>query len=155
VAFLILVYFNYILLFYTLSLPQFEAFSIHNITFNLPAIFGRCSSFVALLWRKFGGLKLFVKASCCCDDEESGANDDCCKDEIKTIKIADDQHKEEQIQWALKSVALEAEAPIFTTIHKQWIYTPTVSNIQQLPRPPDRALLIPAYKLNHAYLFYS
>ncbi len=100
-------------------------------------------------------LKLFVKASCCCDDEESGANDDCCKDEIKTIKIADDQHKEEQIQWVLKSVALEAEAPIFTTIHKQWIYTPTVSNIQQLPRPPDRALLIPAYKLNHAYLFYS
>ena len=41
-------------------------------------------------------LALFEKVSCCCDEEEAEKPTDCCKDEIKTIKISDDQIKGEE-----------------------------------------------------------
>ncbi len=101
-------------------------------------------------------LKLFVKASCCCDDEKATSNDDCCKDEIKTVKISDDQNIHKSITFNPKS-NLDLSIlpkPLFYSFQKVQFSTSIISN-QQLPRPPDRVCLIPAYKLNHSFLFYS
>lgn len=104
-------------------------------------------------------LKLFTKASCCCDDEEQAIPpaDDCCKNEVKPIKITDEQFKNSQTDWIHKLVIDCSNELGFDYIIplQNLVYIPIVRQVQQLPRPPDKALLIPAYQLNHAYLFYS
>ena len=102
-------------------------------------------------------LKLFAKASCCCDDDEKlPTKDDCCKDEIKTIKISDDQNIHKSISYVVKEIQDLAVLPTPCSFSFQHVvYTTTIISNQQLPRPPDRVCLIPAYKLNHSFLFYS
>jgi len=101
-------------------------------------------------------LKLFVKASCCCDDEETGEEDDCCKDEIKTVKITDDQNIHKEVLLKIKEIQVIGLFPsqLLYSFQQGKIVSTQISN-QQLPRPPDRVCLIPAYKLNHSFLFYS
>jgi hypothetical protein len=101
-------------------------------------------------------LKLFVKASCCCDDEETGEEDDCCKDEIKTVKITDDQNIHKEVLLKIKAIQDIGFFPsqLKYSFLQGKIVSTQISN-QQLPRPPDGVCLIPAYKLNHSFLFYS
>jgi hypothetical protein len=101
-------------------------------------------------------LKLFVKASCCCDDEETGEEDDCCKDEIKTVKITDDQNIHKEVLLKIKEIQVIGLFPsqLLYSFQQGKIVSTQISN-QQLPRPPDSVCLIPAYKLNHSFLFYS
>jgi hypothetical protein len=99
-------------------------------------------------------LKLFVPANCCCDDEVSDENQSCCKDEFKTIKLCDDQIKEEpsKIGYTWLEASFPCTIPSFKScnlVNKLLALRPVI-----LPRPPNEAEEIPAYKKNNAYLFY-
>ncbi len=99
---------------------------------------------------------IFTEPSCCCDDEASGKPDDCCKDEVKTVKITDDQLRNEEgpgtfladfsdaILPALPVYVWASEIPVSVCITKA-----------NLPRQPDRQQARPSYLLHHAFLFYS
>ncbi|QLH45152.1 MAG: hypothetical protein HWD58_05810 [Bacteroidota bacterium] len=50
---------------------------------------------------ELAALQLYQEARCCCDEEPTEPSaEDCCKDEIKTFKIADAQMKVEPRSWA-------------------------------------------------------
>jgi hypothetical protein len=101
-------------------------------------------------------LKLFAKATCCCDDESTGKNVDCCKDEVKTIKISDDQNIQKEIALDFDTTfdVCFLHSSSFFNFNSTRFYSKK-TNTQRLPRPPERASLIPPYKLNHSFLFYS
>lgn len=100
-------------------------------------------------------LSLFENASCCCDDVNEGMPDDCCKDENKAFKITADQNKvefsEKKFYAAFQFLPLNTPG-VFSQlpVPAKLALSPVL-----LPRPPDEAVLIPAYKLNHSFLFYS
>lgn len=101
-------------------------------------------------------LAIFNKASCCCDEQkEIKKKDDCCKNEYKSFKI-----KDEQIKAELNSKRFQQDDfnlnknSTLTFFEKNIEYSNSVT-LTQLPRPPDKENLIPAYKRNHSFLFYS
>ncbi len=102
-------------------------------------------------------LNLFKKSSCCCDEEKETTKSiakDCCKDEIKTVKISD-----EQLQ-SKKSFQFYGDALVVTkTISLVPIFQFQQPNNtffkSSIPRPPDDLYLIPIYKKVHSFIFYS
>lgn len=100
-------------------------------------------------------LALFEKTTCCCDKEEETPADDCCKDEIKQFKISDEQLKTEQQITPFPST--EMEPPLPTVFHhgSDAVIFPASLTATPLPDAPDRSNLLPPYKRNHSFLFYS
>jgi hypothetical protein len=99
-------------------------------------------------------LSLFKKVSCCCEDGPRKKKDDCCKNEIKTFKIADNQLKTEHEKFILDT----DDAIVDLTVHHSVLFqtwSPQENVIcTSLPKPPDRVCSMPAYKRNHSFLFY-
>jgi hypothetical protein len=99
---------------------------------------------------------LFDKASCCCDDEESGTPDDCCKDEVKTLKLSTDQIKHDEVLGWKSALLGDAVFPVLTASSYSLSPLQTLdAQPSHLPRPPDRYAAHPAYLLHHALLFYA
>lgn len=101
-------------------------------------------------------LNLFAEASCCCDDDTMNQKDDCCKNEFKTLKISDEQNIQKEIAYKFSNdfEAALLPVPAFYTLSSVGFINKKIDN-QRLPRPPNRASVIPAYKLNNSFLFYS
>ena len=98
-------------------------------------------------------LALFEKTSCCCEDEEEG-KDDCCKNEVKTIKISDDQLK---IETSKKVFVPYYFNGLNSNPHFSFGYINTFPKCLtgiQMPRAPECENTIPIYKKNHSLLFY-
>lgn len=99
-------------------------------------------------------LSLFKKVSCCCEEVSQKKKDDCCKNEIKTIKIADNQLKTEHE----KIISQSDDAILDIQVHHSFLFQRWSSHEQvlstSLPKPPDRTSLLPAFKRNHSFLFY-
>jgi hypothetical protein len=101
-------------------------------------------------------LGFFNKTSCCCDDEKViKKKDDCCKNEYKSFKIKDEQIKAELNEKKFQQVDFSLNKKSTLIFFKKNIEYPTSITLTQLPRPPDKENLIPAYKRNHSFLFYS
>jgi len=99
---------------------------------------------------------IFTEPSCCCDDETTGKPDDCCKDEVKTVKITDDQLRNEEAIGKFQPDFAEALLPSLPFC--AWaVDVPVALRLapSSLPRPPDQQPDKPAYLLQHAFLFYS
>ncbi len=95
--------------------------------------------------------------SCCCEGEmEMQSNeDDCCKNEIKEVKISLDQIKENIDTKKFQSsvflaISKNTFLELFTTPLFEKIPTPT-----PIPQPPDKTLFPSIYQLTQSYLFYS
>lgn len=101
-------------------------------------------------------LKLFQQASCCCDDDETGAPDDCCKDEIKTLKITDAQIKSEHEAHSFSCFDQDGGLPQFysptTFIHGSQVISLRATD---LPPPPHLDAQVPDYIKFHRLIFYS
>ncbi|GBL35437.1 hypothetical protein EMGBS15_10320 [Filimonas sp.] len=101
------------------------------------------------------GFALFEKAACCCDTEQDTRKDDCCKDEIKQFRISDEQLKTEQNSTRLQDVESDALLTLeFAHRFEHRVFTSSTVTTP-LPQPPDRSHLLPPYKRNHSFLFYS
>lgn len=102
-------------------------------------------------------LNLFDKASCCCDEEKEtskSATEDCCKDEIKTVKISDEQ-LQSKIAFQFSGLDAMLLKPIsFSTVF-QFQQPKSIFFKSTIPRPPDDLFLIPIYKKVHSFIFYS
>ena len=96
---------------------------------------------------------LFDNASCCCDDQ--GKADDCCKNEIKTIKISDDQLKAEFQIKKISNSPIEGKVDRILMTLKPQVADLFIPLSISLPKAPDRSFLPPLYKRNHSFLFYS
>jgi hypothetical protein len=97
-------------------------------------------------------LTLFDKINCCCD--EKGKADNCCKNEIKTIKISDDQIKTEQQSKLI--ISNELNPALYGPMHNfvaQFISSHSFK-ATPLSKPPERFHIVPSYKRNHCFLFY-
>ena len=101
-------------------------------------------------------LALFeTNLNCCCDDVASGKSTDCCKDESTSIKISADQNKVE-----LNNKEFHANVHGMVPSISVWslckLILKKISSLPLfLPDPPENAQLLPAYKRNHSFLFYS
>lgn len=102
-------------------------------------------------------LNLFESASCCCDSEKEiskNVNDDCCKDEIKSFKITDDQL---QSKYGYKFLPLKIVNHLPIVFSDKYKFTQLKNTFYKssIPRPPDDLFLIPIYKKVHSFIFYS
>lgn len=100
-------------------------------------------------------LSLSQNASCCCDDNVKDMKEGCCKDEVKFIKITDDQNKAEYLVKKFSSLVMDLPAQQHYFFNSKLIDRSLSLLPVALARPPDRCNLIPAYKRNHSFLFYS
>lgn len=100
-------------------------------------------------------LALFEKVSCCCDEEEAEKPIDCCKDEIKTIKISDDQIKgEEKVKQIAGIDELDQLPQTYKFLSVSRLIYRTL-NLKLVLSPPENLNPVPIYKRNHSFLFYS
>lgn len=101
-------------------------------------------------------LNLFEKASCCCDAKEikKTSKDDCCKDEVKTVKISDEQIAS-KFAFDFTSFAMMAVKPMEIATSIQFQQAKNIFFKSPIPRPPDDLFLIPIYKKVHSLIFYS
>lgn len=100
-------------------------------------------------------LALFEKVSCCCDEEEVEKPSDCCKDEIKTIKISDDQIKAEEKFKQVICLEFTDRLPQlykFLSGVRRVYHTTNSCSLESVSRHVDP---IPIYKKNQSFLFYS
>lgn len=99
-------------------------------------------------------LGFFETPTCCCDDVTEKKKDDCCKNENKSFKITTDQN---QVAFAEKKIQCSSSfLPVHTSyINKAVALHPGILISFTLPKPPDRSHLLPVYKRNHSFLFYS
>lgn len=96
------------------------------------------------------------EVSCCCDEDMSQPqDDDCCKNEIKPIKITIDQIKANYNEEKFVHFDYISTPNFFLFNKKQNYNYKYVVQPTPLPRPPDKTLILPPYKMNHSYLFYS
>mgnify|MGYP006902042051 CR=1 FL=1 len=99
-------------------------------------------------------VSLFKRSSCCCEDNRNSQKDDCCKDEIKSFKIGDDQNINEPV----KTLIPHADISEVMTLIPCSFYTANTASCANfstpLHAPPDHRKLIPSWKLNHSFLFY-
>ncbi len=100
-------------------------------------------------------LSFFNKENCCCEENRNGRPDNCCKDEIKTIKILDDQLKDEQTQKQFISYDASDRLNSSSSFNLAHIFFYESVQASALPKAPDRTNILPAYKRNHSFLFYS
>jgi hypothetical protein len=99
-------------------------------------------------------LAIFEKASCCCDEEAPVNNNDCCKDEVKTFKISDEQRKVEpdnKLAIGLSDASITAVSFLSIEIPSVELNNADIS----LPADPVECNKPPAYHLYHSLLFYS
>jgi hypothetical protein len=98
---------------------------------------------------------IIEQASCCCDDEQNGMPDDCCTNDVKVLKLAEDQLKAEQRLFVLQDV--DALLPLlchYVSPASSLSATLIITDIV-LPDPPERDNSLPVYKRNHSLLLYS
>ncbi len=100
-------------------------------------------------------LGIFNDPSCCCDNVKANKKDDCCKNENKSFKITADQNKAEFAEKKFHTAYYYLPARTLYAFTEKALYKRISLSPVQLPRPPDKCSLIPAYKRNHSFLFYS
>jgi hypothetical protein len=101
-------------------------------------------------------LQLFQEASCCCDDDETGAPDDCCKDEIKTLKITDAQIKSEHETFSFSCFGQDGDLSKFYSPITFVDCSQVISvRATDLPPPPHLDAQVPDYIKFHRLIFYS
>ncbi len=99
-------------------------------------------------------INLFEKGSCCCEKPNKPSKDDCCKDEIKSLKLTSDQLKSEDEEF--KALALDIIIP--TNSNFQWIqpsFKKQASNNCKVPDPPERNSFPPLFIKHHCIIYYS
>ena len=103
---------------------------------------------------------VYDKTDGCAEGEcgdESQQSDDCCKDEVITAKIAQDQHHISEIKF--KPVpAFEADAVIPASYFTGGDVVLTEANpgtIQQANAPPGLWQNIPLYQLHSSFTYYG
>ena len=99
-------------------------------------------------------LGLFENVSCCCDEAESGKADDCCKDEIKTIKISDDQIKGEQKVKHFLTVDNSNKLLHVFSLQADVNIVCDKDQSSKIKVSTYHLNAIPIYKRNHSFLFY-
>lgn len=97
-------------------------------------------------------VSILNQASCCCDEEPS--TNDCCSDEIQSLKLHEAHNKSEHT-FSFDFVCL-------TEIATNYIYGPTKQRVYvkipcatSIASPPDILHGVPIYKRIHSYLFYG
>lgn len=92
---------------------------------------------------------------CCCDEKNDGKTNDCCRDESKSIKISADQNKAEFNNKEFQTVEIGFLPSVSTWSINKSILKKISTLPLFIPDPPENRQLIPAYKRNHSFLFYS
>ena len=93
--------------------------------------------------------------NCCCDEGSNGESDDCCRDESKSIQISADQNKAEFNNKEFQTVEIGFLPSVSTWSINKSILKKISALPLFIPDPPENRQLIPAYKRNHSFLFYS
>lgn len=108
---------------------------------------------------ELAAVQLYADASCCCDENDTEPiSEDCCKDEIKTLKIADAQLKVEPRSFADENNYSEAfpTPGLFNQSHaligRHCEYQATYTNSFH---PPDIASNCPLYIRYQRLVLYS
>jgi hypothetical protein len=139
---------------FTFQLKRFFSISLLSIylffSLGLVVSLHYCSGSLA-------SLNLFEKASCCCANEKEikkTSKDDCCKDEIKTVKIVDEQIQS-KFAFDFAGFAIIALKPMGIASTIQFQQPKSIFYKSSIPRPPDDLFLIPIYKKVHSFIFYG
>lgn len=108
---------------------------------------------------ELAAVQLYTEAACCCDDNQSvPESDDCCKNEIKTLKIADAQLKVEPRSFADESSHFDAIPALgsinlcYSRIGRKYEYRSIDTNSFH---PPDIASNCPLYIRYQRLVLYS
>lgn len=99
-------------------------------------------------------INLFEKGSCCCENPKIPKKEDCCKDEVKPLKISNDQIKSESTIYSPNVVGEIPPTPFYILVQYTALYSSHIGN-STLPDPPERSSFPPRYTTFHCLTFYS